>query len=447
MKTKIGLIAMSGIRAQNKELVELGLTLPGFIERSKVIASLPSLSLLTLAGMTPDSFDVEYHEIQEYAERDALPDGFDLVAITSLSAQVFEAYKVAAHFRALGVPVVMGGLHVTAAPDEAMKHCDAIVIGEGENVWPSLLDDFSRGNLKRVYQARDHGEFDLAAAPMPRFDLLDPDKYNRITVQTSRGCPHKCEFCASSILLTPRYKLKPVDKVIAEIRAIKAIWPRPFIEFADDNSFVHKAHYKELMRELAKEDLRWFTESDLAVAEDPELLGLMRDAGCEQVLIGFESPRVSSLAGIELAADWKARRRDRYLGAIERIQSHGITVNGCFILGLDGDTPEVFDEVFSFVRDSGLYEVQATLLTPFPGTPLYRRLLDEGRIIEPGNWNLCTLFDHNIMPRDMSLEELRAGFLGLVGNLYTQEETGRRRKAFHKRRLAEKRKRKAGEAA
>jgi radical SAM superfamily enzyme YgiQ (UPF0313 family) len=447
MKTKIGLIAMSGIRAQNKELVELGLTLPGFIERSKAIASLPSLSLLTLAGMTPDSFDVEYHEIQEYAERDALPDGFDLVAITSLSAQVFEAYKVAAHFRALGVPVVMGGLHVTAAPDEAMKHCDAIVIGEGENVWPSLLDDFSRGNLKRVYQARDHGEFDLAAAPMPRFDLLDPDKYNRITVQTSRGCPHKCEFCASSILLTPRYKLKPVDKVIAEIRAIKAIWPRPFIEFADDNSFVHKAHYKELMRELAKEDLRWFTESDLAVAEDPELLGLMRDAGCEQVLIGFESPRVSSLAGIELAADWKARRRDRYLGAIERIQSHGITVNGCFILGLDGDTPEVFDEVFSFVRDSGLYEVQATLLTPFPGTPLYRRLLDEGRIIEPGNWNLCTLFDHNIMPRDMSLEELRAGFLGLVGNLYTQEETGRRRKAFHKRRLAEKRKRKAGEAA
>lgn len=453
MKTKpltrkrIGLIAMSGIRAQNKELVELGLTLPGFIERSKVIASLPSLSLLTLAGMTPDTFDVEYHEIQEYAENGALPDRFDLVAITSLSAQIFEAYKVAAHFRALGVPVVMGGLHVTAAPDEAMQHCDAIVIGEGENVWPLVLDDFSRGTLKPVYQARDHGEFDLATAPMPRFDLLDPEKYNRITVQTSRGCPHKCEFCASSILLTPRYKLKPVEKVIAEIRAIKQIWPRPFIEFADDNSFVNKEHYKNLMRELAKEDIRWFTESDLAVADDPELLDMMRDAGCEQVLIGFESPRSSSLAGIELAANWKARRRDKYLGAIERIQSHGITVNGCFILGLDGDTPEVFDEVFSFVRESGLYEVQATLLTAFPGTPLYRRLIDEGRIIEPGNWNLCTLFDHNVIPKDMTLEELRAGFLRLVGKLYTHEETNRRRKAFHKRRLAEKRRRKKSEAA
>ncbi len=444
---RIGLIAMSGIRAQNKELVELGLTLPGFIERSKVIASLPSLSLLTLAGMTPESFDVEYHEIQEYAEHGKLPDGFDLVAITSLSAQIFEAYKVAAHFRALGVPVVMGGLHVTAAPEEAMKHCDSIVIGEGENVWPALLDDFSRGNLKPIYQARDHGEFDLATAPMPRFDLLDPEKYNRITVQTSRGCPHKCEFCASSILLTPRYKLKPVEKVIAEIRAIKAIWPRPFIEFADDNSFVHKEHYKHLMRELAKEDIRWFTESDLAVADDPELLALMRDAGCEQVLIGLESPRASSLSGIETAANWKARRRDRYLGAIERIQSQGITVNGCFILGLDGDTPEVFDEVFSFVRESGLYEVQVTLLTPFPGTPLYRRLLAENRVIDPGNWNLCTLFDHNVIPKGMTLEELRRGFLGLVGKLYTHEETNRRRKNFHKRRLAEKRKRKTGAAA
>lgn len=451
MKTKprkrLGLIAMSGIRAQNPKLVELGLTLPGFIERSKVIASLPSLSLLTLAGMTPDSFDVEYHEIQEYAENAPLPDGFDLVAITSLSAQISEAYKVAAHFRALGTPVVMGGLHVTAAPEEAMPHCDAIVTGEGENVWPELLDDFSRGNLKRVYQARGRGEFDLANAPMPRFDLLDPEKYNRITVQTSRGCPHKCEFCASSILLTPRYKLKPVEKVIAEIRAIKSIWARPFIEFADDNSFVHKEHYKHLMRELAREEIRWFTESDLAVADDPELLSLMRDAGCEQVLIGLESPRAASLAGIETAADWKARRRDRYLGAIERIQSRGITVNGCFILGLDGDTPEVFDEVFSFVRESGLYEVQVTLLTPFPGTPLYRRLLDEGRIIEPGNWNLCTLFDHNVIPKGMTLEELRTGFLGLVGRLYSQEETTRRRKAFHKRRLAEKRKRKTNEAA
>lgn len=440
--TRLGMIAMSGVRAENKELVELGLTLPGFIERSKVIASLPSLSLLTLAGMTPPRFEVSYHEIAEFRGSEELPDDFDIVAITSLSAQIFEAYKVADRFRARGITVIMGGLHVSTLPHEALAHCDAVVAGEGEPVWNELLDDFTDGKLRRIYQS--DGFFDLADAPMPRFDLLDPGKYNRITVQTSRGCPHKCEFCASSILLTPRYKLKPVEKVIAEVRAIKRIWPRPFIEFADDNSFVHKTHYKTLLRELAKEHIRWFTEADLAVADDPELLELMRASGCEQVLIGLESPRVASLRGIELACDWKARRRQRYLDAIERIQRHGITVNGCFILGLDGDTPEVFDEVVDFVRESGLYEVQVTLLTAFPGTPLYRRLAAEGRLIEPENWSLRTLFDHTVMPRDMSLEELRSGFLRLVATLYSDEETSRRRRNFHRRRLAG---RKRGRAA
>jgi len=427
---RIGLIAMSGIRAQNQELLELGLTLPGFVERSKVIASLPSLSLLTLAGMTPDHFEIEYHEILDLKTDGDPPDHFDLVALTSLSAQIFEAYKVADRYRSLGVPVVMGGLHVSSVPEEAKQHCDAVVIGEGELVWNDLLSDFEKGRLQPFYHARQCGEFDLANAPVPRFDLLDPDKYNRITVQTSRGCPHKCSFCASSILLTSRYKLKPVEKVIDEIRAIKRIWDRPFIEFADDNSFVHKDHYKRLMRELAKEDLRWFTESDLSVADDPELLTMMRDAGCQQVLIGLESPRAASLDKLEGASNWKARHHDRYMSAIERIQSHGITVNGCFILGLDADTPDVFDEVHQFVRDSGLYEVQITMLTPFPGTPLYEQLLREDRLIEPGNWDLCTLFDINIRPRGMTPEQLQTGFLKLAKNLYSEKETNRRRRTF-----------------
>jgi radical SAM superfamily enzyme YgiQ (UPF0313 family) len=265
---------------------------------------------------------------------------------------------------------------------------------------------------------------------MPRFDLLAPEKYNRITVQTSRGCPHQCEFCASSILLTPRYKVKPVEKVVAEIQAIKRIWPRPFIEFADDNSFVHREHYKRLLRELAKENLRWFTETDVRVAQDDELLGLMRDSGCQQVLIGLETPRAAGLNGLELKRNWKLRQQDSYRAAISKIQSFGITVNGCFILGLDGDTPEVFEDVFQFVRDSGLYEVQITFMTAFPGTPLYRRLLGEGRIIHEGAWELCTLFDINVRPRDMSLEELQSGFVDLARKLYSTEETTERRRKF-----------------
>jgi radical SAM superfamily enzyme YgiQ (UPF0313 family) len=427
---RIGFIAMSGVRAQNDELMRIGLTLPGFIERSKVIASLPSLSLLTLAGMTPKRFETEYHEIADLKKLPELPDHFDLVALTSLSAQIYDAYQVADHFRARGIPVVMGGLHVSSEPEEAKEHCASVVIGEGEPLWPEVLRDFENDRLKPFYRRTPGGLFDLRDAPMPRFDLLDPDKYNRITVQTSRGCPHKCEFCASSILLTPRYKLKPVQKVMAEIRSIKQLWPRPFIEFADDNSFVHRAHYKSLLRELAVERVRWFTETDISVAEDDELLGLMRDSGCQQVLIGLESPRHASLDGLELRNNWKARQQDFYKKAVAKIQSRGITVNGCFILGLEADTPDVFEDVFQFVRDSGLYEVQITFLTPFPGTPLHARLKKEGRLIREKAWELCTLFDINIRPPRMSVAELQSGFLRLARRLYSAEETLGRRAKF-----------------
>jgi radical SAM superfamily enzyme YgiQ (UPF0313 family) len=404
---RIGFIAMSGVRAHNPELTQLGLTLPGFVDRNRIIASLPSLGLLTLAGLTPDHFAVEYHEIADLKKLPELPDHFDLVALSTFTAQLKEAYEVADIYRTRNVPVVMGGITVSSLPDEAREHCTSVVVGEGEPSWPEVLRDFENGALKPFYAQSPPGQYDFRKSPMPRFDLLDPDRYNRLTVQTSRGCPHRCEFCASSILLTPRYQVKPVEKVIAEIREIKKIWPRPFIEFADDNSFVHREHYKRLLRELAKERVRWFTEADIRVAEDGELLGLMRDSGCQQVLIGLESPRRASL--------------------------DGITVNGCFILGLDGDTPEVFDDVLQFVRDSGLYEVQVTFMTAFPGTPLYARLKAEGRIIRERAWELCTLFDINFQPKNMSVAELQSGFLGLVKQLYSTEETQARRRAFKRR--------------
>jgi radical SAM superfamily enzyme YgiQ (UPF0313 family) len=234
-------------------------------------------------------------------------------------------------------------------------------------------------------------------------------------------------------LLTPRYKVKPVEKVIAEIREIKKIWIKPFIEFADDNSFVHLEHYKKLLRELAKENVRWFTEADVRVAEDDELLALIRDSGCQQILIGLESPRRTSLYGVELKNNWKLRQQDYYHEAITKIQSYGITVNGCFILGLDGDTRDVFADVLDFVRDSALYEVQVTFMTAFPGTPLYARLKNEGRILRDRAWELCTLFDINFQPKNMSIADLQSGFLGLVKQLYSAEETKARRRNFKRR--------------
>jgi radical SAM superfamily enzyme YgiQ (UPF0313 family) len=429
---RLGFVAMSGTRAHNPELTKLGLTLPGFVARNKTIASLPSLGLLTLAGMTPGHIEMTYLDVPDLAAVPGLPGEFDAVAISSFTAQIGEAYALADRYRVAGTKVILGGLHVSALPQEAMRHADSVVLGEGELAWPAVVRDLEHGRLAPMYDMR-HRSFDLAEAPMPRFQLLDIERYNRLTVQTQRGCPFSCEFCAASIRLSPTYKVKPVDKVIAEIREIKRIWPRPFVEFADDNTFVNKKHSKALMRALARENVPWFTETDISVAEDLELLALMRDSGCAQVLIGLESPSLRGLEGLEQKTNWKAKQRDRYLDGIRRIQDHGITVNGCFILGLDHTTTGSFEEIWQFVRDSGLYEVQITVQTAFPGTPLYERLQREGRLLRAEAWELCTLFDVNFRPSDMSVAELEAGLRNLAGRLYNEDFTRERRRNFHRR--------------
>jgi radical SAM superfamily enzyme YgiQ (UPF0313 family) len=427
---KIAMIAMSGVRVYNEELTRVGMTLPGFVERSKVIASLPSLSLLTLAGMTPDRFDIEYHEIADLRDAAFLPE-CDLAAISTYTAQAKDAYALAARYRALDIPTVLGGLHATVLPGEALRHCDAVVVGEGELSWPTLLEDAERGRLQRIYDPGAR-QFDLSNAPMPRFDLAVPTKYNRFTVQTQRGCPRRCEFCASSVLLSPRYKLKPVAKIMDEVRAIKRIWPGPFIEFADDNSFIDRKRARLLMEELGGENVHWFAETDISIADDADLLVRMRAAGCAQLLVGLESPTAAGVDGLELRRNWKRARYDGYKAAIERIQSAGIAVIGCFILGLDGDSVEVFDEVSRFVEESGLYQAQITVLTPFPGTPLYARLRAEGRLIGAQPWERSTLFDVNFVPRRMTVEQLQHGLLELAARLYSEEATHRRRSAFRK---------------
>lgn len=428
---KIALMAMSGIRVCDTELLELGLTLPGFVERSKTIASLPSLGLLTLAGMTPRHHELSYIEVPDLTAVDPLPADFDLIAISSYSAQINEAYDLAAQYKSLGIPVVIGGPHVSVLPHEAIDHCDAVVIGEGECVWLDVLNDCENGKLKRIYGSL-KGKYSLNNAPIPAFELLDISKYNRLTVQTSRGCPHRCEFCASSILLVDEYKQKPMHQVLAEIDKIIDIWKNPFIEFADDNTFVNKEYWKELLTQLKERKIKWFTETDLSVSEDEKLLELMRESGCAQVLIGFESPNQPALQGVDLRNDWKYNHFTKYKEAIQKIQSHGVTVNGCFVIGLDGHDETIFEQVFEFVKEAKLYEVQVTILTPFPGTPLYERLKDQNRLLEPEAWTKCTLFDLNFEPLNMTREALAGGFKTLVSKLYDDDFTRWRRDHFKK---------------
>jgi len=425
---RVGLIAVSGVRIYNDRLTRVGLTLPGFFERARTIASMPSLGLLTLAAVTPERFQVEYVEFPEFdaAGLDAL--SFDIVGISSFTAKSDVMYRIADHLRARSVTVILGGLHVTLCPEEAARHADAVVAGEGEKIWPRLLADWEQGKLKKVYRNAGFRDVDLAETPAPRYDLLDVSRYNRLPVQTARGCHLDCEFCAASKIFGG-YKVKPVDRVIRDIRAAKGRWRHPFIELADDNTFVNKRWSKDLVRAIADEEIHWFTETDVSVADDPELLDLLARSGCRQLLIGFESPRAASLEGIE-AHNWKSRRHDRYRRAIDAIQGRGISVNGCFIVGLDEDTPDIFEEVESFVKSTSLVEVQVTVLTPFPGTALYRRLQAEGRLLTEKFWERCTLFDVTFQPRRMSVEDLEQGLEHLMESLYSADERRRRRLRF-----------------
>jgi radical SAM superfamily enzyme YgiQ (UPF0313 family) len=421
---------MSGVRAHDKKLLELGLTLPGFVERSRIIASLPSLGLLYLAASTPDGHELRYFEAESDGAEPREIFACDLVAISTFTAQIFEAYGIADRLRAAGVKVALGGLHVSVLPDEALQHADYVVVGEGENVWPAVVGAAARGAPPSVFRATDFAPVDIARLPVPRYDLLGDRPYNRYTAQTTRGCPWRCEFCASTVMLHAPYRRRPVDQVIRDLTEIQRLHPQAFIEFADDNTFVDKRWGRELCRALIPLKLKWFTETDLSVADDEELLSLMAQAGCRQVLIGLESPSAGPLAGLEQRANRKARWAAGYAEAVRTIQAHRITVNACFILGLDGQTTAVFREILDFAEAVQPFDVQITLLTPFPGTPLHARLEREGRILQAGAWHLCTLFDVNYRPTGMTPQELREGIYWLGEHLYGDEATRRRQKGF-----------------
>lgn len=425
---KIGLIAMSGVRVRTPELAELGVTLPQFVSRGKVVASLPSLGLLTVAALTPDDIDVAYREIAE-VDLNAELEPFDLVGISSFTAQIGEAYALADRYRAANIPVVLGGLHVSLLPDEAAQHADSVVLYGAEGAWPQLVEDFRQGKMRPRYHGLRAGVFEDDNYAEPRFELLRGRPYNRITVQTSRGCPLNCEFCAASLRITSSFQQKPVDKVVAEIRAALKVTEHPFFELADDNTFINKKWGKEFLRAIIPLNISWFTETDISIADDDELLELLAESGCRQVLIGLESPSGNDLQNID-PTGWKQKHSDHYLEAIDKIQSTGVTVNGCFILGLENQTAEIFPHLKEFIDRAGLLEVQVTVQTPFPGTPLYDRLRAEGALLRDRYWDRCTLFDVNYRPRGMSVEELEAGMRWLFREIYNEREYTRRQRQY-----------------
>lgn len=430
---RIGLIAMSGVRVYNQKLLEVGVTLPQFVNRGKVIAQLPSLALLILSALTPDDVEVDYVEVADIKECDPAKTSYDLVALTSYTAMAYEMYDLADRFRAAGVPVVIGGLHASFAAEEAKQHADAVCVGEGELLWPQIVADFRRGGvaaLKPFYREDAPGSYDLGLSPMPKFEHLLGRQYNRITVQTVRGCPLDCAFCGASKLYGPKYRRKPIDKVVAEIRRIKELWgDNAFFELADDNSFANRFWAKEFLTQIKDLDLRWFTETDISIADDDQLLRLLAESGCRQILIGLESVNPTSLDGID-RVNWKLKRMSQYMDAIKKIQSYGVTVNGCFIIGNDGDDPGIFETLRNFIEKSELLEAQVTILTPFPGTRLLNQLKSEGRLLYDRIWDKCTLFDLTFQPKNMTPDELVDGHTWLMTQIYNKEQYTKRKRHY-----------------
>ena len=414
---------MSGVRVYNKKLLDLGLTLPGFVERSKVIANLPSLGLLTIASHTPANWEIVYRELDDYTEsnlEEIICLKPDIIAFSSLTARINETYLLSKKFRKLGFTTVIGGLHVSALPEEGIKYADCVIQGEGEIIWEILLHDFENGKLKNLYSSIENKNFTFHfnASKVPKYELLDIAKYNRLTIQTTRGCPLNCSFCAASRTISS-YKKKPIEQIERELNKIFEVWNRPFIELADDNTFVDKAWSKELLKLFCKYKMKWFTETDISIAYDDELLELLAKSNCAQVLIGLETSEAKGLIGID-KGNWKFKQFDNYFKAIEKIQSYGISVNGCFILGFDTDTPETFNKTELFIKESNLSEVQITLLTPFPNTNLYNQLKQENRLLSENYWDKCTLFDVNFIPKNFTVAELENNFQELMRKVYSE---------------------------
>lgn len=417
----LSLVALSGFRVREPEMLALGMALPGLQSRAGAVAALPALGLLTLAGMTPPDWEVAYDEaaavddalVQRILERRPA-----LVGISALTASILEAYRLADRLRAEGVRVVLGGLHVTACPDEASRHADGIVVGDGEPVWRQVLADAAAGELRPVYRAR--APFDLAAAPLPRFGLLGDKPRPRFTVQTARGCPLACEFCGASRLLGP-FREKPAARLREELAEIRRLDRRATVELADDNTFAGRRSAEELLGVLGESGVRYFTEGDWRIGERPDVLRGLAASGCVQILVGIES-----LVYRHRGMGSKAAALSRVIDAVEAIQESGVAVIGCFIVGSDGESHESLHALGEFIQSSPFADIQLTLQTPFPATALHARLAREGRLLPGRDWSSYTLFDLTYRPDRLSPEELERGFRNLVRCTFAPGPSARR---------------------
>jgi len=373
------------------------------------------LSILILASLTPQEYEIEI--IDENLHQVDFNKNYDLVAITCCTQQATRAYEISKKFQSKKIKTVLGGIHPTVCSDEALKNADSVVVGECEDLWPKLLRDFEAGELKKKYKQMEL--YDLKKAPLPRYDLIENLNYKMFWIQTTRGCPHDCNFCVASNIFGKIFRFKSVEQVVEEIKFIKSVNINPRISFADDNMFVNKIYSKSLLEKIIPLNIRWFAQTDISVAEDMELLILLKKSGCSILFIGFESLSEDELKKSN-KNNWKAKKVKHYEEYIHKIQSMGIGIFGAFMIGFDSDDVGSINDTCDFIKESKIYAPQISVLTPYPGCALREQLVDQNRILDK-DWNYYTGLDVTFKPNKMSEKELQGQLVSSLKSIYNRE--------------------------
>jgi radical SAM superfamily enzyme YgiQ (UPF0313 family) len=356
------------------------------------------LTLTTLAALTPP--DIEVKITDENVEPIDFEEDVDLVGVTGMVMHAPRAYQIAKRFRQRGIPVVMGGPHASSIPLEAKEHADAVVIGEAENVWEGLIEDLKNGCLKPFYQA--DAFCSMERIPFPKLDLLRKDAYMTVNcVQTTRGCPHQCDFCHVTHFFGKTYRCRPVNEVIEEVKRLEG----DFLVFIDDNIAGNRHYAKELFTRLKPLKKKWASQASMTLTRDPELLKLAAESGCVSLFIGVESLSSENLKEVNKTFN----RVPQFEDAMKALHDYDIMILAGFIFGLDHDDEGVFERTLRFCERNLIELPSFFVLTPLPGTPLFKRMESEGRLLHKdwAKYNGATVV---FKPRLMTEETLQRGF-------------------------------------
>jgi radical SAM superfamily enzyme YgiQ (UPF0313 family) len=380
--------------------VKIELIVPAVEENARI----PNLALPILAALSPPDAEISFIDdllTPINLEKDLKE--VDLVGITVLTKTALRAYEIAAAYRKKGIPVVLGGIHATALPEEAKLHADSVVIGEAEEVWPRLIEDAKAGHHKPFY--RQEGYTDLSKIPIPRREILPQRGYLPLDViQVTRGCPFRCEFCSVRNFFGDTYRFRPIHDVIEEINSLR----HRLIMFNDDNIIGNPSYSKELLKALIPLKKKWIGQASLSGLKEAENVALLAKSGCIGLLIGFESLSKSNL----IRSQKYQNDPTEYREIIHTLHRFGITIWGSFIFGFDEDDPSIFEKTVDFTIQTKLFSVVFALLTPYPETTFYQRVKNEGRLVQDRWWLLEKPEDSApyFLPMKMSAEALREGW-------------------------------------